>query len=94
MSTLSTNLDLVSDVRALKFHLLSRRAQYSLDFITLTAAFVLAYLLRFDFSLPISEAILAAFQLPLVLSIQLAVLYLCGIYKFIWRYVGLSEAKK
>jgi FlaA1/EpsC-like NDP-sugar epimerase len=94
MSTLSTNLDLSSEVRALKFHLLSRRAQYSLDFFTLTGAFVLAYLLRFDFSLPRTEMILAAFQLPLVLSIQLAVLYFCGIYKFIWRYVGLSEAKK
>ncbi len=94
MSTISTNLDLGSDVRALKFHLLSKRAQYSLDFFALASAFIVAYLLRFDFSLPRKEVILAATQLPLVLSIQLAVLYFCGIYKFIWRYVGLSEAKK
>jgi FlaA1/EpsC-like NDP-sugar epimerase len=94
MSTISTTLDLASNVRAVKSQLLTRRAQYLVDFFALTAAFVMAYLLRFDFSLPRREAILAANQLPLVLAIQFAVMYFCGIYKFIWRYVGLSEARK
>ena len=44
--------------------------------------------------MPVSELILGATQLPLVLFIQLSVLYLLGISKFIWRYVGFSEAKK
>ena len=95
MSTASTNLDLGSDVRsALKFHLLSKGGQHSLDLFTLTCAFALAYLLRFDFSLPASERMVALTQLPLVLLVQIAVLYFSGISKFIWRYVGFSEAKK
>ena len=32
--------------------------------------------------------------MPLVVVTQFAVLYFAGIYKFIWRYVGLAEAKR
>ena len=95
MSTVSTNLDLGSNVRsAIRLHLLGKGGQHSLDVFTLTSAFALAYLLRFDFSLPVSEMAAAVTQLPLVLLVQLAVLYFSGVYKFIWRYVGFSEAKK
>ena len=65
-----------------------------LDFLVLASAFVLAYLLRFDFAPPHREIINALNQIPVVILIQFAVLYLAGIYKFIWRYISLTEAKR
>ena len=71
--------------------LLNRPMQFTLDLAVLAAAFVVAYLLRFDFMLqePQFHRILA--QLPLVLLVQFGSLFLAQIYSFVWRYVGLPE---
>lgn len=73
--------------------LLTRQLQFVLDFVTLSSAFVLAYMLRFDFALPDYEARVILVQLPLVLGLQCAALMGAGVYSFIWRYVGMAEIK-
>lgn len=94
MSTVSRTLKLSTDIPLFKFRLLSKQAQFLLDLLVLASAFVLAYLLRFDFAPPHREIINALNQIPVVIFIQFAVLYLAGIYKFIWRYISLTEAKR
>ena len=73
--------------------LLSRRFQLTCDFTVMASAFALAYLLRFDFHVPAREVRPALYQLPVVLLAQFGALYLCGVYSFIWRYIGISEVK-
>lgn len=72
---------------------LSRRVQYLLDLMVLVLAFVFAYGLRFDFSLPPLVHARAISQLAYVVLIQFVALQLCGVYSFVWRYVGLKEVK-
>ncbi|MDX6711427.1 MAG: hypothetical protein QOH96_2443 [Blastocatellia bacterium] len=94
MSTTSINVELsaiwVRDWRRKLYKLL----QLLLDLSLLIVAFYLAYLLRFDFRIPEKELISFSVQLPLVVLLQLGILYLCGVYKFIWRYIGLAEIKR
>jgi FlaA1/EpsC-like NDP-sugar epimerase len=72
---------------------LTRGFQFALDVAVLVLAFVLAYLLRFEFALPEQELHNAIQQLPYVVLVQLGALALAGVYSFIWRYVGLGELK-
>lgn len=72
---------------------MSRRTQFMLDLLALIAAFSMAYLLRFDFSIPEQESRHALIQMPYVVSTQLLVLAVMGIYSFIWRYTGMAEMK-
>jgi FlaA1/EpsC-like NDP-sugar epimerase len=71
--------------------LLYRQVQLFLDLAALVGAFVLAYLLRFDFHIPPDELHRMTVQLPAVLLLQFSALALAGIYSFVWRYVGLRE---
>src|ERR1041384_5559116 len=73
--------------------ILTKRNQCIIDVLVLTTAFVLAYLLRFDFAIPDQELKQGLLQLPLVVALQFAVLFCAGIYAFIWRYIGLPEIK-
>ena len=72
-------------------HLLHRRTQVLLDLAVLTAAFALAYLLRFDFEVPERARLAGLTQLPLVVLLQFAVLLAVRAYSFVWRYVGIRE---
>lgn len=74
-------------------HFLTRKSQLVLDTVVLVSAFVLAYLLRFDFDIPERETQHMLYQLPFVLVLQLLLIWLTGIYAFIWRYVGMAEVK-
>lgn len=76
-----------------KRFLSKRRMHYALDLMVLIAAFLLAYLLRFDFDIPRSQFTDLFTQLPYVVLIQVAALTLAGVYTFIWRYVGMSEIR-
>ncbi|MDQ2922319.1 MAG: polysaccharide biosynthesis protein [Acidobacteriota bacterium] len=71
----------------------TKRAQFALDLLVLVLVFALAYLLRFDFAVPRSEVPNALTQLPYVVLIQFAALFLSGAYAFIWRYIGMTEIK-
>jgi FlaA1/EpsC-like NDP-sugar epimerase len=69
----------------------ARAAQRILDVVVLVAALWLACLLRFDFRIPMGEAISTLVQTPIVVVVQLAALGWFGVNQFIWRYVGLAE---
>ena len=94
MSTLSQDLPLASHTSKWPLRFLSKKTQYVLDLMVLSGAFILSYLLRFDFSLPQSEIHRAWAQLIFVVLIQFAALSLTGVYSFVWRYVGLTEVRK
>lgn len=63
------------------------------DLMVLAVAFNLAYMFRFDFSMTEAEVRAATLQMTYTLPIEMAVLIGAGIYKFIWRYVGVRELK-
>ena len=67
--------------------------QFVLDLLVLTASFLLAYLLRYDFVIPGKVLFDALVQLPYVVLIQVVALALAGVYSFIWRYVGMREVR-
>jgi len=71
--------------------LFGRPVQFLLDLTVLAAAFIAAYLLRFEFSLDSESFYKLVVQLPLVLLVQFSCLFLFGVYSFIWRYVGLAD---
>src|SRR5450756_844705 len=73
--------------------LLTRRVQLLLDVSMLAGAFVAAYLLRFDFMLGPAERQRLIWQLPVVVLLELLSQRVWGIYKFIWRYIGLAELR-
>ncbi|MCA1592324.1 MAG: polysaccharide biosynthesis protein [Acidobacteria bacterium] len=72
---------------------LPKQFQFALDLTILTVAFVLAYLIRFDFSIPPDDIRHGLTQLPFVLLLQFVALILSGGYAFIWKYVGIAEIK-
>ncbi|MEP6995989.1 MAG: hypothetical protein ABI968_15825, partial [Acidobacteriota bacterium] len=77
----------------LRPHVLTRRVQMICDVGILSAAFAVAYVLRFDFALPRVVLLGALTQLPLVVVLQFAALHAAGVHRFIWRYVGMRELK-
>ena len=70
---------------------LRRELQYLLDIAVLAAVFAVSYLLRFDFAIPEEQLQRALVQAPVVVLVQLAVLFAMGINRFVWRYVGMAE---
>src|SRR5438067_788551 len=72
---------------------LRKQIQFTLDLTILVSAFVLTYLLRFDFVIPLDHFHQMLFQVPYVVLLQLTTLILAGVYSFIWRYIGLSEVR-
>ena len=82
-----------SPIRPWWTRILTRQVQLCLDLAVLSGAFAFAYLLRFDFNIGPVELRMGLFQLPFVVSVQLALLIITGVYAFIWRYVGISEIK-
>lgn len=73
--------------------LLTKQLQFVLDLTVLVLAFILSYLLRFDFQIPHNFLILGLTQLPYVVLIQFTALFMTGTYTFIWRYVGIGETR-
>ncbi len=71
----------------------AKRYQLAVDLSVLAASFILAYLLRFDFSIPAEDLRRLSIQLPYVVLIQFLALLLAGGYTFIWRYIGMIEVK-
>jgi len=75
------------------FRWVSKADQITLDFTVLLSAFVLSYLLRFDFDIPKNEALHGCIQLPFVVLLQLLVLQRTGVYSFVSRYVSMNEVR-
>ncbi len=87
----STALDEGTRSRRSKLESRIRKLQFVPDLVTLVGAFTFAYLLRFDFDIPDQERLHWLVQLPCVVLVQFAALHIFGIYRFIWRYVGMAE---
>ena len=71
--------------------MLGKRVQFALDLSVLSAAFAVALLLRFDFAPSSDQWRTALVQLPYVVLLQFAALFVFGVYNFVWRYIGLAE---
>jgi FlaA1/EpsC-like NDP-sugar epimerase len=71
-----------------------RLVQAGLDVLTLAAALGFAYLLRFDFDIPARNLTILRTQLPVVIGIQFVCMYLAGVYRLMWRYVGLQDVPR
>ena len=76
-----------------RWGLLTKRVQVVLDIVVLSGAFVAAYLFRFDFILPASELGRLKWQLPAIVLLQILCQWGWGIYRFVWRYIGLAEVR-
>jgi FlaA1/EpsC-like NDP-sugar epimerase len=74
-------------------HLLAYGIQVALDLLLLLAAFVAAYLLRFDFRIPPGEVDNFLTQVPLVVLLQFVALTISGARASIWRYTDLAHVK-
>lgn len=72
---------------------LRRPVQLAADIAVLCGAFSLAYLLRFDFHISEYYFDNALNQLPFVVFVQFAALFLVGAYSILWRYVSLDDIK-
>lgn len=70
-----------------------RPFQFLSDVGILAGAFFLAYLFRFDFRLDEYYFNNALNQLPFVVLVQFASLFLVGAYSIIWRYVSFEDIK-
>ncbi len=75
------------------FIFLLRPFQLLADVAVLSAAFFLAYLFRFDFQIPKQYFENALDQIPFVVLVQFASLFVVGAYSIIWRYVSLEDIK-
>ncbi len=76
-----------------RFWFLLRPLQLLADVSVLSAAFFLAYLVRFDFQIPKNYLDNALDQIPFVVLVQFASLFVVGAYAIIWRYIGLEDTK-
>jgi FlaA1/EpsC-like NDP-sugar epimerase len=78
---------------AQSIHLINLTIQVLLDVCTLAAAFVAAYLLRFDFVLTPETVRHLITQLPIVVVIQFIALTISGARSTIWRYTDLAHMR-
>ncbi|MBK8252373.1 MAG: polysaccharide biosynthesis protein [Polyangiaceae bacterium] len=70
----------------------TRTWQFALDLAALSSAYVVAYLLRFDWYIPAWARDRLIDTLPYAVLIQYAAMALMGTHRYAWRYVGLREA--
>jgi len=73
-------------------NLAARSSRALLDLLVLTAAYWIAYLLRFDWDVPHLMWKRLILTWPYVVGVQYSMLVLFGIPRFAWRQVGLREA--
>jgi len=62
-----------------------------LDFILICVAYISAYLLRFEGTIPGVFVRIIAESLPVVIGVKLTLFYVLGLYRTKWRYVGLLD---
>ena len=70
----------------------AKSSQRVIDVLVLVVAFVLAFLLRFDWVIPPAMAARLVRALPIVVGFQYLLLVGFGVPRFSWRFVGLREA--
>ncbi|MEZ4365367.1 MAG: nucleoside-diphosphate sugar epimerase/dehydratase [Kofleriaceae bacterium] len=73
---------------------LTRGLQVIGDLLTLSIAYWLAFLFRFEFRLPGVAGHMALLSWPYVIALEYAVLTALGVPRFSWRYVSLREMQR
>ena len=68
-----------------------RLVEILVDFSLLSSSYVLAYLLRFEGILSADLQLLIVHSLPILLLLKLGCFTGCGLYRGVWRYLGLSD---
>jgi len=76
-----------------RFWFLRRPIQIAGDLAILSVAFFFSYLPTINIRLADFYEEIALLQVPLVVLVQFAVLFLFGAYNIIWRYIGLNDLK-
>jgi FlaA1/EpsC-like NDP-sugar epimerase len=66
----------------------------AVDVVVLSLAYGAAFLLRFDGQLPLQMVKRMVFTWPYVVALELGVLYVFAVPRFVWAYVGLREATR
>jgi UDP-GlcNAc:undecaprenyl-phosphate GlcNAc-1-phosphate transferase len=61
-----------------------------LDLILITFSYIAAYVIRFDRDMPVYYTLIER-SLPIVVACQLLGLFLAGVYRGTWRYIGLGD---
>ncbi|HVO29862.1 MAG TPA: hypothetical protein VMV18_03965, partial [bacterium] len=69
-----------------------RIAEVAIDFVLVCAAYAAAYLLRYEGSIPEQDLALIATTLPLLVVIKLTSFFVFGVYRGVWKYVGIRDA--
>lgn len=64
----------------------------AMDWVVFAASLVLAYMARFEFSLPSYVQADMLSILPLVLAVKTSVFFLTGAYRGMWRYMSMCDA--
>src|SRR3954471_12675582 len=75
------------------FWFLRRPAQFLLDVVILTGAFLLAYLPAINVQMGEYYRDTTLTQLPFVIFIEFSALFLSGAYSIIWRYISIEDLK-
>lgn len=78
-------------VNALLLHK-RRIAEVVVDFALICAAYSSAYLLRYEGAVPEADAQLIVRTLPVVIVMKLSAFFLFGVYRGVWKYVGIRDA--
>lgn len=68
-----------------------RWAQVLIDVFLLSFAFVAAYVLRYDFSIPLQVYKQLAFQMPYVVILEYGLLVSLGAHRVVWRFVTAAD---
>ena len=68
-----------------------RLVEVLIDFTIVAGAYVLAHLLRFEGVLTSDLQHLVVQSLPVILAVKLTCFATCGLYRGVWRYLGLSD---
>ncbi|MGD9394451.1 MAG: polysaccharide biosynthesis protein, partial [Dehalococcoidia bacterium] len=65
--------------------------QFLIDIVLVAAAFALAFLFRFDFSIPSAQfELLQTLILP-VLAAKIIIFFFTGLYRRMWRYASVRD---
>jgi UDP-GlcNAc:undecaprenyl-phosphate GlcNAc-1-phosphate transferase len=70
---------------------LQRAGEVLLDVLLIFLAYYAAFLIRFDWELPPDQRAIVVQTVPIVLAVELAALYLGGVYTELWRHARVED---
>jgi UDP-GlcNAc:undecaprenyl-phosphate GlcNAc-1-phosphate transferase len=73
-------------------HYTRRVFEVLLDVVLIGLAYFASYVLRWEAELPPEQSLIFVQTVPLVIGVQLACFLACGLYRGLWRYIGVEDA--